>query len=221
MKNHTMANEYKILCSESNNMSKRNNIGRVTSNGWTVVDNEYNKRSNFKGVLYEKGGQYAICFVGTDRTSAKDWGANLKMVTTGDSTQIKQAQKFAEKMIQRYPLDYKNTVSIGHSEGGTEATEVGIQTGFQTVTFNAYGISKKHVEPGKNYDDLVTNYRDPHDPVSKMKANVGTTYIVPEKKMAFIPKMIFRIIKSHRLKNMGDCNLAVLQKESITSVNIN
>ena len=75
MDKHAMANEYKILCSEANKMVKMKN-GAVTSNGWTKVDGEYDRRSNFKGVLYEKDGQYALCFVGTDRFSAKDWGAD-------------------------------------------------------------------------------------------------------------------------------------------------
>ena len=124
MNKHAMANEYKILCSEANSMVKMKN-GAVTSNGWTKVDGEYNRGSNFKGVLYEKDGQYALCFVGTDRFSAKDWGANAKMALTGDSKQIKLAQKFAENMRDKHGLNSENTQSIGHSEGGTEATVVG------------------------------------------------------------------------------------------------
>ena len=58
-----MANDYKILCSEANNMVKMKN-GSVTSNGWTKIDGEYDKRTNFKGVLYEKDSEYALCFVG-------------------------------------------------------------------------------------------------------------------------------------------------------------
>ena len=86
MNKHAMANEYKILCSEANSMVKMKNVA-VTSNGWTKVDGEYNRGSNFKGVLYEKDGQYALCFVGTDRFSAKAWGANAKMALSGDSRQ--------------------------------------------------------------------------------------------------------------------------------------
>lgn len=141
MNKHAMANEYKILCSEANSMVKMKN-GAVTSNGWTKVDGEYNRRSNFKGVLYEKDGQYALCFVGTDRFSAKDWGANAKMALTGDSEQIRQARDFTEQMQKEYGLNSENTQSIGHSEGGTEATVVGIQYGLQTTTFNAYGVGK-------------------------------------------------------------------------------
>ena len=174
MNKHAMANEYKILCSEANKMSRKENRGETTSNGWKVVDNKYDRRSNFKGVLYEKDGQYALCFVGTDRFSAKDWGANAKMALTGESEQIRQARNFAKEMRDAYGLNSENTESIGHSEGGTEATVVGIQYGLKTTTFNAYGAGGDYVDKNKNYDDLVTNYRDPHDPISKLRANVGT-----------------------------------------------
>ncbi len=209
MNKHAMANEYKILCSEANKMSRKENRGETTSNGWKVVDNQYDRWSNFKGVLYEKDGQYALCFVGTDRFSAKDWGANTKMALTGDSKQIKLAQKFAENMRDKYGLNSENTESIGHSEGGTEATIVGIQYGLQTTTFNAYGISGDYVDKNKNYDDLVTNYRDPHDPISKLRANVGTTYITPNTQNWFMSTTPFGSVQSHGIDNMGDCMQSV------------
>lgn len=208
MNKHAMANEYKILCSEANSIVKMKN-GAVTSNGWTKVDGEYDRRSNFKGVLYEKDGQYAICFVGTDRFSAKDWGANAKMALTGNSKQIELAQEFAEKMRDKHGLNSENTQSIGHSEGGTEATAVGIQYGLQTTTFNAFGVGKKYTKSDKNYDNLITNYRDPHDPVSKLKENVGTTYITPNLQNDFMSTTPFGSIQAHSINRMGDCDNAV------------
>ncbi len=208
MKKEAMANDYKILCAEANEMVKQKN-GAATSNGWTKIDGKYDKSSNFKGVLYEKNGEYAICFVGTDKWSYKDHAANLKMAITGDSRQIRTAKRFAENMIQEHSLNKENTVSIGHSEGGTEATAAGINNNFQTVTFNAYGIGKTQLEANKNYDDLVTNYRDPHDPVSKLRANVGKTYITPSPQNQFMSKTPFGSIQAHGIKHMGDCNNAV------------
>ena len=208
MNKHAMANEYKILCSEANSIVKMKN-GAVTSNGWTKVDGEYDRRSNFKGVLYEKDGQYAICFVGTDRFSAKDWGANAKMALTGNSKQIELAQEFAEKMRDKHGLNSENTQSIGHSEGGTEATAVGIQYGLQTTTFNAFGVGNKYTKSDKNYDNLITNYRDPHDPVSKLKENVGTTYITPNLQNDFMSTTPFGSIQAHSINRMGDCDNAV------------
>ncbi len=203
---HQNANDYKQLCAEANDMSKSQNREKYTQNEWRVVDNYQDKKSNFKGVLYEKDGKYALAFVGTDKWSYKDHGANLKMATTGNSRQIQEAQKFTERMQAQYGLNSDNTVSIGHSEGGTEATVVGVKNDFKTVTFNAYGVSKKQLEPGKNYDDLVTNYRDPHDPVSKLHANVGTTYITPNTQKDFMAKTPFGLIQAHGINKMGDCN---------------
>lgn len=208
MNKHAMANEYKILCSEANKMVKMKN-GSVTSNGWTKVDGEYDRRSNFKGVLYEKDGQYALCFVGTDRFSAKDWGANAKMALTGESKQIELAQEFAERMLDKPGLNSENTESIGHSEGGTEATVVGVKYGLKTTTFNAYGVGGDYVDKNKNYDDLVTNYRDPHDPISKLKENVGTTYITPNTQNWFMSTTPFGSVQSHGIDNMGDCTQSV------------
>ena len=209
MNKHAMANEYKILCSEANKMSRKENRGETTSNGWKVVDNKYDRRSNFKAVLYEKNGQYALCFVGTDRFSAKDWGANAKMALTGDSEQLRQARNFAKEMKDTYGLNSENTESIGHSEGGTEATVVGIQYGLKTTTFNAYGAGGDYVDKNKNYDDLVTNYRDPHDPVSKLRENVGTTYITPSSQNWFMAKTPFGSVQAHGIDHMGDCTQAV------------
>ena len=203
---HQNANDYKQLCLEANDMSKFNKKNDYTKNGWQVVDNYRDKRSNFKGVLYEKDGKYALAFVGTDKWSYKDHGANLKMASTGDSRQIQEAQKFTERMQTQYGLNSDNTVSIGHSEGGTEATVVGVKNNFKTVTFNAYGISKKQLEARKNYDNLVTNYRDAHDPVSKLHANVGTTYITPSTQNEFMSKTPFGSIQAHGINKMGDCN---------------
>ena len=78
MKRRIQANEYKILCSEANKMVKMEN-GTVTSNGWIKVDGEHDKGTNFKGVLYKKDGEYALCFVGTDKWNYKDHVANIQM----------------------------------------------------------------------------------------------------------------------------------------------
>ena len=208
MNKHAMANEYKILCSEANKMVKMKD-GATTSNGWTKIDGDYDRSSNFKAVLYEKDGQYALCFVGTDRFSAKDWGANVKMALTGESEQIRQARNFAKEMRDAYGLNSENTVSIGHSEGGTEATVVGIQYGLKTTTYNAYGVGGDYVDKNKNYDELVTNYRDPHDPVSKLRANVGTTYITPNTQNWFMSTTPFGSVQAHGIDDMGDCMQSV------------
>lgn len=205
------ANEYKFLCSQANDIMKMPK-GAHVGEGWVKIDSSPKTRSNFKAVLYQKGDQYAICFVGTDKFSAKDHGANLKMGITGDSKQIQDARKFAEKMMTEHNLTSQNTVSIGHSEGGTEATHVGLENGLKTVTFNAYGVHKSKLPKDADLN-LVINYRDAHDPVSKMHANVGTTYITPSTQNGFMAKTPFGSIQSHGINNMGDCDNAVPLQE--------
>ncbi len=206
---HKNGNIYKELCQVSNEMSKAKNKGKQLKNGWTVIDNYRDKKSNFKGVLYGKDGQYAITFVGTDPKSIKDHAANLKMVVTGDSPQIKQAENFAKDMFYRYPeINKDNTVSLGHSEGGTEATTVGLGHGLKTYTFNPYGVWKSKLPEDADYS-LITNYRDAHDPVSKTHANIGNTYIVPSTQNKFKEITPFGWFGSHRLQNMGDITKSI------------
>ena len=209
MDKHYMSNEYKVLCNEVGNMAKKDQQGRESSNGWIVVDNEYNKGSNFKAALYYKNGQYAIAFAGTDIKNIKDIGADIKMGATGDSKQIRQAKEFTKNMVEKYGLNSENTVSIGHSEGGTEATVVGVSNGLPTVTYNAFKVGGKYIEKGKDYSDLVTNYRDPHDPISKLGKNVGETYIVPSSQTGIKKNTPLGYVDAHRLDNMGDCTKSV------------
>lgn len=215
---HANSNTYKKLCEQVDNVAKRNNYNNDDLAGWTVKDSAYDRKSNFKGVLYEKDGQYALAFAGTERPSLKslggwkDWGANLKMGITGDNQQNRLANKFAEKMIKENGLTPENTVSLGHSEGGFEATNVGLKNGLKTYTFNGFGVHKSKLP--ENVDlDLVTNYRDAHDPISKMHANVGKTYITPSTQNGFMSKTPFGSIQSHGINNMGDCDNAIPVQE--------
>ncbi|MBO6088656.1 DUF2974 domain-containing protein [bacterium] len=200
-------NVYKKLCSQSSKMSMKNQRDKEAFDGWYVKDNYYDPKSNFRGVLYEKDGKYALAFAGTDKKSYQDWAANAKMAFTGESKQIKQAREFSKDMMDKYSLTPENTVSIGHSEGGNEATHVGIENELPTFTFNAFGVRKSDYPD--NYDDLVTNYRDPHDPVSKLKRNVGKTYITPNIQTWIRSHTPFGSIQAHGIDNMGDTELSV------------
>lgn len=204
---HAQANTYKDLCAVSNEMVKMPK-GTDVFDGWKVADAKPDQKSNFKGVLYEKDGQYVMCFVGTDKFSVKDHAANMKMGLLGKSEQMRKANEFYQDMKDSYNLNADNCKIAGHSEGGTEATYVGINNGIQTYTYNAFGISKKLVDKNKNYDNLVINYRDPHDPVSKMKSNVGKTYITESTQNAIMAKTPLGLIQSHAIIRMGDCTTA-------------
>ena len=211
----SQANVYKDLCEKSESMCNKPD-GTDVGGGWVKKTAMVDKKSNCKVVLYEKNGQYALCFVGTSTKGIgmlKDWGANLKMGITGSSKQIKLAHNFTKDLKDKYGLTTENTVSIGHSEGGTEATYAGITNNFKTFTYNAYGIDEKYVEKGKNYDDLVINFRHPHDPVSKIRENVGTTYIVPDNTKGWKKISPFGMRKAHAISEMGDCTTAVPKEQ--------
>ena len=203
------ADEYKELCAQANAMCKDSiPEGTDAGNGWVKVEHKYDKRSNCKVVLYKKGEQYAVCFVGTDnKVWYKDWPANFKMAATGTSRQIEMAKKFTLQLMQDNNLSSENTVSIGHSEGGTEATHIGIEYGFKTFTYNAFGISKKYLNPDIDYSDWVFNFRDRNDPVSKLKGNVGSTFILQETQSdALTP---FGAKSAHGIDNMPSCANAI------------
>lgn len=204
---HAQANVYKDLCAISNDMVKKPE-GTEAFDGWIAVKSKHDPKTNFKGVLYAKNGQYVMCFVGTDKFSAKDHAANMKMGLMGKNKQMDFADNFYDLMKDKYNLNANNCKIAGHSEGGTEATYVGINNGVQTYTYNAFGISKKLIDKNKNYDDLVVNYRDPHDPVSKMKSNIGKTYITESTQNALMSRTPLGLIQAHAVVRMGDCTKA-------------
>lgn len=205
---HYEGNVYKNLCAVSNDMMKKPK-GTEAFDGWEVVEKQFDPKTNFKGILYEKNGQYVMCFVGTDKFSAKDHAANIQMGLLGKNKQMDMANEFYKDLTYKYKLSAANTRIAGHSEGGTEATFVGIQNNIKTYTYNAFGISKKLIDKNKNYDDLVINYRDGHDPVSKLRSNIGKTYIMNSTQNTFMSHTPFGSIQSHGIINMGDCEKAV------------
>lgn len=202
---HQNANDYRDLCNVAGDVLKGKNVD--LPNGYSVFKTKYNRQNNFKAVAYKKGNEIIICYLGTDAFSPKDHATNMKMAISLDETeQMKSANQFYENL--KNP-NYTFKV-IGHSEGGSEALRVGLTNKLPTVTFNAYGLNPKFT---KDYDKdlankLVTNYRDPNDPISKLRPLIGKNYIV-ENKRSFLSKINpFGMVSSHRISNFGDCNEA-------------
>ncbi len=203
------ANEYKKLCEAADGIV-RNKYGAKAPDGWNVVDKKWDRKTNFKAVTYEKNNEQAVCFVGTDFKNLKDHGANLKMGVTGNNAQIKYAKEYTQERLSAHPNT--KTTLIGHSEGGTEATCAAVKYGIPAVTFNAYGIYKNQLDKSVSpqyYNNLVTNYRDPHDPISKLHENIGKTYIVESNQSRFKKSTPFGYADAHRIQNFGDCNSAI------------
>jgi hypothetical protein len=211
--NHLKANDYRDFFNVANNVLKNKNI--KLPSGYIVFDTMYNKKNNFKSVVYQKGNEIVICYIGTDTLKIKDHGANLKMGLSSEPTsQMRDAfDFFKEIQIKNPDMEYK---VIGHSEGGSEAIYVGLSNNIETVTFNAYGLNQKLADKigGKNADNIITNYRNSQDPVSKMRNPQGKNYIVENNKDSFLSKVSpFGSISAHKISNFGDCEKAVSEKE--------
>ena len=205
---HKKANVYKNLCIFAEDAIKLDNDAKIFGK-WRKKESYWDSKTNFKGIFYSDGNEYVICYLGTDNKSFKDHVENIIMGLFGKNMQMRIADFFYKTCRDKFDLNNDKLTLTGHSEGGTEATYVGIRNKIRTVTFNSFGISRKLLKDDMDYDELITNYRDESDLVSKLKENAGKTYIVPSTvKQCFI-KRIFGSIKSHKIVNFGDCEQAV------------
>ena len=209
---HKKANEYKILC-EIAGRAMNAGAGAKVYKQWMKVDGFYEPKTNFKGLLYFDGKEYVICYLGTDSKSIKDHIENLVMGVFGKSLQMRLANFYYKKCKEKYGFYNDRLTLVGHSEGGTEAAYTGIKNRVRTVTFNAFGLSRRLYDAKADYSNLITNYRDASDLVSKLRETPGRTFVVPSKTNQCFVKRIFGSIKSHKLENFGDCCEAVPVKE--------
>lgn len=202
------AQEYKELCLNAGHVSKGANVG-----GWTVIKTEINTQNNFRATAYSKNGKIVICYEGTDAKSIKDHGANLKMGLGMDSAQMKSALGFYDEIKNDYSGAQIDVA--GHSEGGSEAMYVALSTGANAYTYNPYGLSDGLIKDAKGNNKTareakILNFRDPNDPISKMRKLIGYTFIVPSTAGNWImSKTPLGWLRAHRLDNMGDIRKSV------------
>ncbi|MDD3238126.1 MAG: hypothetical protein PHV37_08540 [Candidatus Gastranaerophilales bacterium] len=215
---HQKAEDYKSLCLITSDVAQGKKVN--LPDGWVLRDTRYIRESNFKAATFQNGKDFVSCFAGTDPKNIKDQGANLKMgVLEKPSKQMKEAIKYLQYIKEKVPF-VSNLISAGHSEGGTESIVSSLVCDVQSVTFNAFMPSFNLLQnvadsEHKNLNtSLVTNYRDPLDPVSKLKnPDVGTTYIVENNWHKMMATSPFGYKKAHALKNMGNCQNAILKNE--------
>jgi len=205
---HKHANNYRDLCNLAGDVLKKRPVR--LPNGYEVIDTKQDK-FNFKSVVYKHDDEIIICYLGTEKFSVKDHGTNAKMIISGNPTkQMELALKLCNEIMKNNPSSKVRV--IGHSEGGSEALYVGLSKNLQTVTFNAYGLKPKLAKNinNPNADKLVVNYRDPNDPVSKVRNPQGKSYIVENPQRSFYDKINpFGILSAHKISNFGDCNNAI------------
>lgn len=234
---HKKANVYKNLCIFAPDVMKFENGAKIFEN-WIKLESFEEKKTNFKGILYKNnfnagvesndldadgggenaddsriasrgGNEYVICYLGTERNSIKDHIENLVMGVLGKNMQMRIANYFYAECKRKYGIFNEELTLVGHSEGGTEATYVGVKNCVKVVAFNPFGLSSKLYEENADYSSLVTNYRDSSDLVSKLKENIGKVYVVETLVEQGFVKDILGSINSHKIANFGDCENAV------------
>ena len=166
---HSKANVYLQLNNASGEYFSNNpNPDPDLPERWKIKDSRYLNKTNFKGVLYTNGEEYAFVFLGTDVKSPKDWAANAQMSLGSPNTQCKQAVEFCEDMLSAYNIDPSKVTAVGNSEGAREVIEVLQQTPIKNgVTFNGYMRVDKADYPPENFKNLV-NYRTEKDIIERL-----------------------------------------------------
>ena len=92
---------------------------------------------------------------------------------------------------------------------------VALSAGANAYTYNPYGLSDELIEKANQNNKTareakILNFRDPNDPISKMRKLIGYTFIVPSTAGSWImSKTPLGWLRAHRLDNMGDIRKSV------------
>ena len=137
--------------------------------------------------LYQKTttGDYVVAFRGTSslKDGATDPQMGVSTLISGRANQLAPASTTLSMWEALYSLSSSNTTLVGHSLGASLAQYFGASTGFETLTYNAYGVGNMNQVGG--YSSNITNYITMHDPVSVLLRSkmVGTTYMLQDESL--------------------------------------
>ena len=107
----------------------------------------YDSQTGLQLALYENSttGDYVIAVRGTDEPLNGDIATNIRMYLSTISDMLPstflEATGVVESLISTYGLSSANTTIVGHSMGGSIAQYLGSSSGFETLTYNAYGVN--------------------------------------------------------------------------------
>ncbi len=174
-----------------NDLSSYVNTDKTISDGF---GNSYyvkvfhtNPNIDLQLALYQNSvtGDYVIAVRGTEPTTYGDWDTNIRMFVSTLADMLPsafiQALQFIEPLMETYGLNSSNTSIVGHSMGGSIAQYLGSVKGFETLTYNAYGVGDMNMVPDGSHEN-ITNYITMHDFVSPLPGSqmVGTTYMLQD-----------------------------------------
>jgi len=160
---------------------------------YTLVGDPYNNPNiDLQLALYQSAtGEYVIAVRGTEPTAYGDWDTNIRMFTSTLADMLPsafiQALQFIEPLMETYGLNSSNTSIVGHSMGGSIAQYLGSVKGFETLTYNAYGVGNMDMVPDASHEN-ITNYITMHDFVSPLPGSqmVGTTYMLQDENLTSV-----------------------------------
>jgi hypothetical protein len=135
---------------------KKGETGTYLGVAYTVLEFYPDSDTDLQMALYQntETGNYVVAFRGTE--SLADLGTDIQM---GISTligvlanQFTPAGETLANWIRDFTLSSSNTTIVGHSLGGALAQYFGANTGFETLTYNAYGVGAEL--NGGSYDNI-------------------------------------------------------------------
>ncbi|MBM9617025.1 hypothetical protein JWJ90_22455 [Desulfobulbus rhabdoformis] len=138
----------------------------ITGSAVKGVSTDFNYDSGFQGMLLQDNqtGEFVITFRGTEPDQGPGELYNdlivadiLYMGTGRGPQQMKDAMDFVNKMINIHELDSTNTNFTGHSLGGALAGMASYVYGFETYTYNGFGIKNMLWDVNDTCDNYSLN----------------------------------------------------------------
>ena len=203
---------YKDL--EKLNYSLYKNLSIDKPEGWTYLDNYYDKRTGFYAEAYKNPeGEVVMVIKGTDVNKmhtlsgimefSKDFVINsLPMEIRKVPNQVEPAYKFYNILSNKYG----DVLLSGYSLGGSVAEILGNELGVETVTYESYGVGNI-VQP--KYTNQITNFGNENDPIflKKIDYQLGRTFIVPNSQEPVSNEYSYDMEKSYKPKNINNLNI--------------
>lgn len=167
------------------NLSSYVGTEKIISDGngasYYVRDFKSNSSTDFQAAVFQntETNEYVVAFRGTEPTG-NDLLTDLQMGIGQFPQQFVNAHDYIGYVKNKFEIDASNCIFVGHSLGGAIAEYAGMITGFQTYTYNAYGIGNIYDGLDVNKYHNIDNYVTFNDFVSRLPTSemVGDVFVV-------------------------------------------